>query len=103
MSTPERDEATNTQLIVVNWQAITAPDNGNSDVLSYSLEYDAGTNGESWETLIGYLADFTGTQMQVTSKIQRGVRFIFRLRAKNIWGWGVYSEEYAILAARRPL
>ena len=29
--------------------------------------------------------------------------FRFRLRAKNIWGWGVYSEETAILAARVPL
>jgi hypothetical protein len=25
------------------------------------------------------------------------------LRAQNIWGWGVYSEEFAILAAKIPL
>ena len=90
-------------MIVVNWQPIAAPENGNSNVLSYSLEYDAGTNGEVWETLIGYLADYSGTQMQVTSRIQSGVTFIFRLRAKNIWGWGVYSDRLAILAARKPL
>jgi hypothetical protein len=41
--------------------------------------------------------------MQVTSQIQRGETFIFRLRAQNIWGWGVYSEEFEILAAKIPL
>lgn len=93
MSIPERDDSTNTKMVVVNWQAIGNPEDGNSQVLSYSLEYDAGTNRESWEPLIGYLADYSGLTMQVTAKIERGVTYVFRLRAKNIWGWGAYSEE----------
>jgi hypothetical protein len=60
MSIPERDITTTSDMIVVNWQPIGHPEDGNSNVLSYSLEYDGGTNGESWEALIGYLADFTG-------------------------------------------
>ena len=28
---------------------------------------------------------------------------MFRLRAKNIWGWGVYSNYLSIVAARRPI
>jgi glucan biosynthesis protein len=67
MSIPERDSATNTKMIVVNWQPITAPENGNSVALSYSLEYDAGTNRETWEALTGYLADSLELTMQVTA------------------------------------
>ena len=64
MSIPERDDIlTNTKMIVVNWQPISNPEDGNSDVLSYSLEYDAGTNGESWEALSGYLADSLALSM----------------------------------------
>jgi hypothetical protein len=33
----------------------------------------------------------------------RGATYYFRLRAKNEWGWGVYSEYVAIKAATRPL
>lgn len=40
MSAPQRDNQTDTTQIVINWNAITAPQNGNSVVLSYSLEYD---------------------------------------------------------------
>ena len=72
-------------------------------MISYSLEYDAGTGEDTWETLIGYLSHNTGLSMVVTDKIDRGVMYKFRLRAKNIWGWGVYSQETSILAARVPL
>ena len=66
MSAPQRDSATNTQKIVVNWEAIGSPEDGNSAVISYSLEYDAGSDGETWETLIGYLSNYMGLTMQVT-------------------------------------
>jgi len=39
----------------------------------------------------------------LTDYIIRGQTYYFRLRAKNEWGWGVYSEIVAIKAATRPL
>jgi hypothetical protein len=39
----------------------------------------------------------------LTDYVLRGATYFFRLRAKNEWGWGVYSEYVAIIAARRPL
>ena len=69
MNKPERDVATNTQQIVVNWQPIGHPQDGNSDVISYSLEYDAGTKGEVWVALIGYLTNYLGLTAIVTDKI----------------------------------
>jgi hypothetical protein len=67
MSTPSRNDLTNTVQIVVDWSAITAPNDGNSPVLSYSLEFDAGTSGQVWEVLTGYLADSTDTSALVTT------------------------------------
>jgi hypothetical protein len=45
MSAPKRDNATNTEQVVVEWLVIASPQNGNSNVTSYSLEFDSGTQG----------------------------------------------------------
>lgn len=91
MSTPQRGNSTCPEMIAVSWQPISAPDNGNSAVLSYSLEYDAGTNGESWEPIMGYLTSYEQLSVNVTQKITLGNTYMFKLRAQNIWGWGAYS------------
>lgn len=48
MNVAVRSELTNTEEIFVTWEPINSPEDGNSEVLSYSLEFDAGTKGESW-------------------------------------------------------
>lgn len=53
--------------------------------------------------MTGLLTDFTELTTSVTESLIRGGKYYFRLRAKNIWGWGTYSSSVAILAARRPL
>jgi hypothetical protein len=45
---PTRDSATTTQSLVVNWIALSVPQNGYANVNSYSLEWDAGTDGQQW-------------------------------------------------------
>jgi hypothetical protein len=72
-------------------------------VLSYSLEFDEGTNQNSWVSLTGLRSDQLELSYKVTQTIQRGGVFHFRLRAKNIWGWGEYSNVVAVQAATRPL
>ena len=69
MTAPTRDEQTGPSTIFVNWSPIGAPDNGNSDVTSYSLEFDANTGGQSWFTLVGYLSDYQGTSLAVSEQI----------------------------------
>jgi hypothetical protein len=44
MSEPVRNDGTDSAKIFVDWLAISDPENGNSNVISYSLEYDSGTN-----------------------------------------------------------
>jgi hypothetical protein len=75
MNLPQRDVQTNTQEIFVTWESIAAPEDGNSAVTSYSLEYDAGTNGQSFQALVGYLSDYLGQSYSVTEHITRGEPF----------------------------
>jgi hypothetical protein len=100
---PARNIKTDTKMIVVDWPAIEAPDDGNSPVVSYSLEYDQGTQMNEWIVLTGLSTEFTDLQSTVTDYITRGVTYVFRIRARNVWGWGPYGNYVAIQAARRPL
>ena len=102
MVPPQRDSATSTELIAVFWDTITNPDNGDSEVTSYSLEWDVGSNGATWIREIGYLSNSLETTYSVTDNILVGYEYQFRLRAKNIWGWGAYSTIVTIKAARVP-
>jgi hypothetical protein len=103
MSEPERNDETDSAKIVVDWSAISDPENGNSIVISYSLEYDSGTNQNQWTAVTGLTTDLTDLTYVVTDGILRGGTYHFRLRAKNQYGWGVYSDTVIILAATRPL
>jgi len=66
MSPAIRDERTTPSAIYISWLPIAEPTNGNSDVTSYSVEFDAGSFGQEWFVLTGYLTDFTQTSLVVT-------------------------------------
>ena len=57
MTTPTRDATTTTAKLVVDWVALTSPDNGYTAIVSYNLQWDRGTSGATWYNLIGYNAD----------------------------------------------
>ena len=84
------------------WSTIGSPQDGDSTVTSYSLEWDVGSDGQSWVREIGYLSNSLATTYTVTENIVIGKDYQFRLRAKNIWGWGTYSTISTIKAARVP-
>lgn len=54
MSVPVRNDFTDTTKIVVDWSSISSPEDGNSVVISYSLDFDQGSNQNSWSTLVGF-------------------------------------------------
>jgi len=51
-SAPSRNSGTSTSQIVVDYVALTAPDNGGSAIVSYELQWDQGT--DTWVTLTGF-------------------------------------------------
>jgi hypothetical protein len=85
------------------WNALTtATERGGATVLSYEVQWDAGAGTGTYSTLAGYLADFTGTTLTVTSGIQPGAVFSFRVRGKNMWGWGPYSTVLQVAPSAAP-
>lgn len=84
---------------------MTDPSNGGSSITSYHVEWDAGSNGATWETVIGLSPSYTGLSASVTggtSGLTVGTNYKFRIRARNIHGWGIVSSESIIKAAQAP-
>lgn len=97
MTAPIRDAGTSSSKIVVDWTAITvSADTGDSAILSYNLEWDAGSVGSTWVDLIGYSTNSIATSFTINSGIIAGNPYQFRLRAKNIYGFGPFSTTTSI-------
>ena len=82
---------------------LTGAYTGGSTILSLNLQWDQGTSGASWTTIIG-VAPFSTTQTySVTgSSITAGMTYKFRYRAINVFGWGPFSDSVDIIAAEIP-
>ena len=102
MNAPTRGVSTNTKQIEIQWLALTTPQNGDSSVLSYNLEWDGGSSGSVYSSLVGYVANSLSTSFLATNGLTAGQLYRFRVRAKNIWGWGPYSSHTTIQAATIP-
>jgi hypothetical protein len=105
MAAPVRDDAsTTTAQIKVDWAALTAPATGMLSILSYNLQWDAGTSGASWTELIGESADSTATTFTVSSGVVPGQTYQFQVRARNALGWGALSAPpTSVKAATNPV
>jgi len=77
------------------------PENNGSPIISYELQMDDGISGD-FTSLVGASSNSMQTTFQVTGLIIKGRQHRFKYRAKNSVGWGPFSEESAVLAARVP-
>lgn len=107
MAIPVNVPLTSETQIKVTWTALnappTSPHTGGSAIISYNLEWDNGSGATTWSDLLGgSLPDSTATQLTLTSQIVAGVTYKFRVRAKNIYGWGLPSTILSVKAARTP-
>jgi len=66
------------------------------------LQYDNGTFATTWLDKVGLAPDSVATSIIVSSEIVSGTVYGFRVRARNIFGWGPYSTVTEIKAAREP-
>jgi len=79
-----------------------APETGGAQILSYHLQYDDSSNGAIWTDLIGHTTNnLSPLNHGVTDSIAKGETYKFRYRARNAHGWGPYSDELLLIAARR--
>jgi hypothetical protein len=106
MNPPQRDSLTNDHQLHVFWEPLDPvsdfSESGGSAILSYGLEWDNETNEAQWLPLSGFSADSLSTAFTIQSGITKGSIYHFRVKAKNIYGWGPSSEVLAIAAAGIP-
>lgn len=99
MNAPRRNVLTNEDEIIIDWSALASPQNGDFPISAYNLQWFV---DNSWQDLYGILPGAYLTQFALTSDIQRGETYEFRLRAQNIYGWGAWSDSTLIKAAGIP-
>jgi titin len=102
MSAPAKGSSTSESQIEVTWSAPTAPSNGGSAILSYHLQWDAGTSGVTWTDVVGLSPAYSSTSIIITTGITAGASYQFKVRAQNIIDWGAFSSTTSIKAATTP-
>ena len=102
VTAPVRGVLTGPDQLDINWSSLVTPADGGSAVLSYHLQYDDGTAAGTWTDVIGLAPDSLLTTVIVSSGVISGTEYGFRVRARNIFGWGPYSTVVYIQAAREP-
>jgi hypothetical protein len=73
--------------MTVGWTAPTGSATGNSAIISYDLYWDAGSGSPTFQ-----LTDTNVNQYTIQGLIA-GVNYIFKVRSKNIYGYGLYSAS----------
>lgn len=98
MSAPTEGSLSTDALLIVNWVALTGVNSGNSAVLAYSLYWD---NGVTTAAADIELVDALVTTFSV-STVTGGAPYKFRVRARNIYGYGPYSDPVTITPTDVP-
>lgn len=82
---------------------LTGVKTGGSTILSLQLQWDAGSSGATWTTLLGENPmSTTTTYTQTGASVTSGRTYKFRYRAYNVHGWGPYSDNLDLIAAEVP-
>lgn len=80
--------------IQVLWNGLTTDvETGASTIVTYNLQWHGGADdyGAAWVSLTGEVSNYVDTAYIVTGGVVKGAAYRFRIRAKNIWGWGTYA------------
>lgn len=95
MSTPTQGPSSDTD-IVVTWVALTGAATGNSAILTYDLYWDNGSGTTNVELIDSLVTSYT------VSGLTGGATYLFKVRAKNIYGYGAFSSELTIVPSDVP-
>lgn len=91
--------ATDDTRIQINWNSLTGDQTGGTTILSYNLEMQvAGV----WIELVGQTTYYKQTLFLIQTNIVSGQSYSFRVRARNKWGYGPFSDADVIEASSKP-
>ena len=105
MAPPTRGSSTNTGSLQVFWTALVGDQTGGAPIDSYNLQWDQGTNAQSWYDLTGDGVNFpysTATTGVFSTGVFAGTTYKMRIRAHNVNGWGDFSTILIIKATGIP-
>ena len=103
MPAPTKGALTLQTQVHVLWSDVNfTPNNGDSDIINYNVQWDRGTLGKFWYNLIGSSTNSLTTSYIVTNGIVPGDFYLFKVRAQNKWGYGPFSPVFSIQASTIP-
>jgi hypothetical protein len=82
--------------IKVEWLSLSGLPTGDSAILSYNLYWDNGTGSTDIELTDSLVTEWT------VSALQGGENYKFKVRARNIYGYGSWSPEFLVEATDMP-
>ena len=71
--------------ITISWTPLSAPANGNSNIIAYNLQWNSGS-GSTYTDLTSTLST-----TYTISVLTGGLTYLFQVRAKNIYDFGPFS------------
>lgn len=74
---------------------------GGSPITSYQIDWDMRTNAATWETLQGFNSNSLSLSL-IKTGLLTSEDYYFRYRAKNIFGWGEWSDSSPIETIMLP-
>lgn len=98
MAAPTEDPSCTDVTLTMNWIALSGADAGNSPVIAYSLAWDEGD-----ANLVDFkeLTDALATSFTVNG-VTGGLQYRFKVRARNIYGYGPYSDATFVIPDDAP-
>jgi hypothetical protein len=79
MAAPINGPLTDEYFIDVSWTPLVSPANGDSPITSYNLQYDNGTSGFVWYSLVGLAPDNAALQYRVSTGVVPGRTYWFKV------------------------
>jgi hypothetical protein len=99
---PSRGDLTSTDTIEVVIEELSGDETGGDTILSYHIEYDAGTSGLSWTELQGYTSNSLKLSV-VHTGLTISTSYQVRYRTRNQFGWSSgYSDVATISTVTEP-
>lgn len=80
---------------------MASADSGYASITSYNIEWDGGSSGATWTELQGQSTESLSLT-QTKTGITASSSYQFRYRAKNVFGYGPYSDVATIKGIAVP-